>query len=108
MHQDSLAISRELGDRHGEGQTLTNLGTVYRRQGRWDKAIEMYEASLAICRELGDRHWEGMTLANLGLLHDEQGQEERAVALWREALGKLNPDSPEYARLAGWLEEHGE
>jgi len=108
MLQASLTIRHELGDRHGEGQTLNNLGEVYRRQGRWDEAIEMFETSLEICRELGDRLGEGTTLMNLGLLHDEQGQGERAVALWCEALGKLHPDSSGYAKVAKWLEEHGE
>jgi len=106
-YQASLRIRRELGDRHGESAIVTNLGRVYTQQGRWDEAIEMYQASLAISRGLGDRHGEGMTLANLGNLHDGRGQGERAVTLWREALGKLPPDSPDYARVAGWLEEHG-
>jgi len=104
--QASLAIRRELGDRQGESMTLHNLGFVYAAQGRCDEAIEVHEASLVICRELGDRHGEGQTLAGLGLIHFEHEQVARALALWREALGKLHPDSPEYPEVAGWLEEH--
>jgi len=59
-------------------------------------------------RQLGDRHGEGQTLTNLGLLYFNREQVERAVALWREALGKLHPDSPDYAKVVGWLKEHGE
>ena len=103
--EESLAICRELGDRHGEGQTLGNLGNVYRVQGRWDEAIECYEQDLAICRELGDRHGEGHTLVNAGVLYKQLGQMERAINLWNEALGKLNPESPEHEKVRGWVED---
>ncbi len=100
-------IFRALGDRHGEAQTLGNLGSVYLQQGRWEEAIRCYEESLRIKRALGDRHGEGTTLANLGLLYEKQGDEEKARALWREALAKLHPASPEHRQVKGWLEGEG-
>ena len=66
QYEQSLEICRSVGDRHGEGQTLNNLGAVYESQGRWEEAIAQYEQNLEICRSLGDRHGEGKTLNNLG------------------------------------------
>ena len=99
----SLAICRTLGNRHGEGITLINLGIVYGRQERWADAIAAFEQALAIFRTLGDRHGEGQTLNNLGVLYERQGDTERAATLYAEALSKLHPDSPEYRRLAAEL-----
>jgi hypothetical protein len=38
-----LAICRETGDRHGEGQTLTNLGTAYHGLRRFEEAVDCYQ-----------------------------------------------------------------
>jgi tetratricopeptide (TPR) repeat protein len=56
---DPVKLMRELGDRHGEGWTLNNLGLVYKVQGRWDQATECYRQAHDISRELGDRHGGG-------------------------------------------------
>ncbi|WP_353737611.1 MULTISPECIES: tetratricopeptide repeat protein, partial [unclassified Microcystis] len=48
FHQQSLAITREIGDRGGEAASYNNLGTVYRSLGEYQKAIEFYQQSLAI------------------------------------------------------------
>ncbi len=103
-HELALKAARQSGDRHGKALTLMNLGNVYLQQGRWEEAIGMYEQAQATFRALGDRHGEGQTLANMGLLYEQQGQKQKAVALWREALTKLHPASPEYRKVAGWLE----
>ena len=65
--EQALAISREIGDRHGEGLSLSNLGTTYSDLGQVEQAIEHYEQALAIARETGDRRGQGHRLANLGL-----------------------------------------
>ena len=45
-----LTISRELGDRVGEGAALGNLGAVFRNRGQFDKAAEFHTKHLNICR----------------------------------------------------------
>ena len=74
---------KEAGDRRGEGVTLGNLGIVYRQQGRWEEAIEMYQQVLAIFRALGDRHGEGVTLMSLGVVYGQQGRWEEAIEVAR-------------------------
>jgi hypothetical protein len=44
-------------------------------------------------------------LANLGVLHLGQGQDEQARAVWQDALGRLEPGSPEHDRTAHHLRQ---
>lgn len=53
-HEQALVISRETGDRRGEGQDLGNLGNAYAALGEPRRAIEYYEQALAIGREVED------------------------------------------------------
>ena len=69
FHQQSLAITREIGDRGGEGNSYNNLGNVYYSLGEYQKAIEFYQQSLAITREIGDRGGEASSWFNLGLTY---------------------------------------
>jgi hypothetical protein len=50
--QDSLAIYRELGDRHGEAEALRDLGDALRAVGRDLEAGSAWQETLAICQEL--------------------------------------------------------
>jgi len=84
--QPALEVARTLGDRHGEAQTLGNLGNVYQLQGRWEEAIANYEESLRIKRKLGDRQGEGAALNNLGLLYAQQGELEKALEAATQVL----------------------
>ncbi len=61
LYQQALTIYRNLKDKRGEGQVLTELGMAYAALGDIDRAIASYEQSLAIARELGDRSLEAIT-----------------------------------------------
>lgn len=39
-------MNRELGDRHGEGQILANLGLLYVKQGKTKQAIGRWQGAL--------------------------------------------------------------
>src|SRR5262249_56215066 len=83
---ESLAMLCEVGDRHGEGKILRNLGIFYQSQGRWPEAVAIYEQSLAIKHELGDRHGEGNTLNNLGIVYQSQSSWAKAIAAYQQNL----------------------
>jgi len=53
-HKKALIISREIGDRRGEGNQLGNLGIAYRNMGQVEKAIEYYQKALDIGKEIKD------------------------------------------------------
>jgi non-specific serine/threonine protein kinase len=95
LHEESLAIRRELGDRFGIATSLNSLGNVSLSQGEYLVARTLYEESLAIRRELGDRFGIATSLNNLGNAAINQGdypvgkaQVEESLAIRRE-LGDL-------------------
>ncbi len=51
--EQSLAISREIGDRAGEGATLNNISTTAHARGDYATALGYLEQSLAISRDNG-------------------------------------------------------
>ena len=65
-HERDLKISKELGDRAGEGKAYGNLGNVYDSLGDFQKAIEYHKRHLKISKEVGDRAGEGDAYGNLG------------------------------------------
>ena len=71
---------------HQIGVSLHNVGTVYKLQGRWSEAEEVYQQSLAICQELSDRHGRGQTLNNLGTVYRLQGRWSEAEAAYQQSL----------------------
>ncbi|MEV4804249.1 tetratricopeptide repeat protein [Nonomuraea sp. NPDC049421] len=75
----ALDACRELGDRHGEGPALNNLGNALREGGHFEEAITAHQGAAAIFRELGDRHGEGRALGNLGNALREGGHFEEAI-----------------------------
>jgi tetratricopeptide (TPR) repeat protein len=85
-HLQALAAARQAGDAQGEGQTLNNLGSVYRSQGKWKESIASYDQSLQIYRAIGDVHGEGQTLNNLGLVYRSQGRWNEAIAAYEQDL----------------------
>jgi predicted ATPase/DNA-binding SARP family transcriptional activator len=86
LHEESLAIKRELGDRQGIAQSLLNLGLMAFSQGDYKAARALSGESLAIHRELGDKRGIAMSLNILGLVADNQGDYGTAKALYEETL----------------------
>ncbi len=85
-HEQALVISREIGDRRGEGNRLGNLGLAYADLGKIGKAIEYYEKALLIQREIGDKRGEGNQLGNLGLVYADLGKIDKAIEYYEKAL----------------------
>ncbi len=85
-YKKSLDISREVGDRGGEGISLNNVGGVYDNLGQKQQALEYYKQSLDIRREVGDRRGEGTTLNSLGRMYDNLGQKQQALEYYKQSL----------------------
>jgi CHAT domain-containing protein len=86
VYEQSLTITREIGDRAGEANTLNNIGIVYESLGNYPEAIAQYEASLAIKREIGDRAGEANTLNNIGIVYESLGKYPEAIAQYEASL----------------------
>jgi tetratricopeptide (TPR) repeat protein len=81
-----LQISKEIGDRQGEGSELGNLGNACKNLGEYKKAIDFYKQALQISKEIGDLQNEGIWLGNLGTTYLNLDEKEKACGLWKEAL----------------------
>ena len=79
-------ISKEIGDRRGEGAELVYLGNAYSDLGQVKKAIDYYEQALVISKEIGDRQGEGSDLGNLGSSYSDLGQVKKAIDYYEQAL----------------------
>ncbi|MGR0482649.1 MAG: tetratricopeptide repeat protein [Candidatus Electronema sp. V4] len=86
LHQQSLAIRREIGDKAGEGTTLNNISQIYHAKGDYTTALTYLEQSLAIHREIGDKAGEGTTLNNIGGIYDAQGDYTTALTYLEQSL----------------------
>ncbi|WGV24744.1 tetratricopeptide repeat protein [Halotia branconii] len=86
FHQQSLEISREIGDRNGIGKSLNNLGNAYDSLGEYQRAIDFHQQSLEISREIGDRNGIGKSLNNLGNAYYSVGEYQRAIDFHQQSL----------------------
>jgi len=85
-YEQALAIDRELDDRKGESDDLTNLGVVYQLLDQHVKALEYHQQALEIQREIIDRKGEGANLSNLGNVYRNLGQYAKALEYYQQAL----------------------
>jgi len=69
-----LKISREIGDRASELDSLVCLGNSYDWIGSYQQSILSYEQALKISREIGKHHSEYVILNRLGLVLKKAGR----------------------------------
>lgn len=55
-YKQALAISREIGDRRGEGADRANMGLAHKELGNLPQARAYWQAALAIYRAIEDPH----------------------------------------------------
>ena len=105
-YEQSLKISREIGDRSGESTALRILGLAYAELGETLKAIKYYEQALKISREIGDRMGEGNALWNMSLALNEIGNRTQAIERAKSALTILESiESPRAQNVKRKLQE---
>jgi tetratricopeptide (TPR) repeat protein len=84
--EESLQISRGLGDVRSEAVTLNNMGNTYRHLRDFDKAAICLEQSLAKSVRNGDPMQEALALGNLANVRRNQGRYDEATQLQERAL----------------------
>jgi predicted ATPase/class 3 adenylate cyclase/Tfp pilus assembly protein PilF len=122
--EESLVLSRALGDKGGTAHTLHLLGTVVEAVGDAGAARSHLEESLTIRREIGDHWGTGASLQTLGVLLlrggdlasaqarfeeslaiKREGGDRAGVAFVLESLGDLALVQGAHERARGWYEE---
>jgi predicted ATPase/class 3 adenylate cyclase len=86
LGEESLAISRELGDRALAANALNTLGLIALHQGNVHRAAVLCGEGLLICRELGDSWMIARALTSLGQTAYVRGDFARAASLFEECL----------------------
>jgi tetratricopeptide (TPR) repeat protein len=86
LHEERLAICRELEDKEGIAWSLGSLGWAARDQGDHGAARAFFEESLAIFRGLGNKDGIALSLMGLGEAARLRGDCEAARALLEECL----------------------
>ena len=86
FHQQALTISREIGDRHGEGCNLGNLGEAQTKLGQYEEALENLKVSLAIFQEIQSPASETKVLKMLADLYHKTDQPTQARGYCEAAL----------------------
>ncbi|MGW1892083.1 BTAD domain-containing putative transcriptional regulator [Streptomyces sp. NPDC002004] len=92
--QQSLALSRELGDTHGEAITFSHLGNLYEHTDA-RTAIEYHERSLALGEEMGSVLIRQTARCNIGYAHLTLG-EPAAAARHFEASLRIIQEDPDW------------
>jgi Tetratricopeptide repeat len=103
-HERAVTLFRQASDDRNEGLALNNLGLALMTDGDDVGAIDSFERALALLAKCGDQQSEGRVLANLGTLHRRLDRREAALVYWRQALTRLDADSPEHERMAELVE----
>jgi ATP/maltotriose-dependent transcriptional regulator MalT len=83
--EQTLPLSREVGNRHDEAFALINLGSMVSEIGDADRAIAYLEAGLALAREIDEPEPIVLALHNLGQLEWQLGDVRAAVIRLAEA-----------------------
>lgn len=85
---ESVALYRQLGERHHEAKALLNLGLALRRTDDLAAAQDAFRESAAAFRETGDEH----LLTQVLRLHDETGRmRTRQLPGWLRRSGPRTP-----------------
>ena len=86
LYQQSLIISKEIGDIYLEANCSNNLGQVYSKLGNFYTASAYYQQSLEISQQMGDTRQQAICLNNLGQVYSELGNFYTASAYYQQSL----------------------
>jgi len=86
LHRTALALARHAGDRAGEAEALSNLGSMLALTADYDAATASQEQALDLYRDLGNRLGEANARNDLGDIQRLTGDYPAATASISAAL----------------------
>jgi CHAT domain-containing protein/tetratricopeptide (TPR) repeat protein len=95
-YQQSLLAEGAALDPDLQGRVLIELGAIYERLDRWDKALRCYEDCLILYEARGNQAALAVTLCNMAILHYKAQNYAAAVECARRSIELLeqSQDSP--------------
>jgi predicted ATPase/class 3 adenylate cyclase/Tfp pilus assembly protein PilF len=103
--EESLEISRKLGDKQGVATVINNLGWIAAQLGELDAAEKLSQESLALHTELGDKRGRAVAFNNLAWAAYAQSEFALAYSLQEKNLSLRQEigDERGVAFAMGWL-----
>jgi tetratricopeptide (TPR) repeat protein len=86
IHDSAYRAARAAGDRAAEALALSDICSIYQRQGRYQQVIDQLPRALELYREIGDLKGEARVMCNLGLVESQSGRYEQAIDYYRRAI----------------------
>jgi non-specific serine/threonine protein kinase len=86
LHEESLAVYRELGWESGIASALGNLANVAVEMGDYEVAGPKLEEALALYRKIGAQRGIANNLTNLAVIDNDQGRFESAKVRLKESV----------------------
>ena len=86
-HATALRCARQLSDRLGQANALTDIGEVRRLTGDYPGAVQALEEALGLYRDLGDQLGQANALTDLGDVRRLAGDYAGAAQALEQALG---------------------
>ncbi len=106
LGEESLDVSREVGDKRGIAESLLILGKAVFHLGDYPKGRSLLEQSLKEARAVGDKQSIAAVLKELGDLVFEQGEYDLSRSLYEESLD-LSRDLGDKTGIANSLHSLG-
>lgn len=78
-YQESMKISKEIGDDELTADGLNNIGLIYELKGEYDMALDFLMQALAIYETLGYKRTIAIATANIGLIYSSLEDYEQSL-----------------------------
>lgn len=86
IHTCTASAARAAGDHRAEAESLTSLGAVAQRQGRYRQSAAYLRQALGLFRQAGSHDGQARVLRNLGTVSFRQGRYRQAASQFVQAL----------------------
>ncbi|MBN2460905.1 MAG: tetratricopeptide repeat protein [Candidatus Cloacimonetes bacterium] len=84
--EQALKLSKEMGYRKGEAQSLNNIGVGYYYEENYEKALAYFLQSYQIRREIDDKRDIVASLNNIGIIYDDLNKYNEALNYYLQSL----------------------
>jgi predicted ATPase/class 3 adenylate cyclase/DNA-binding XRE family transcriptional regulator/Tfp pilus assembly protein PilF len=100
LHEESLALFKEVGDEFGIAQGLTGIGLVI---GDYKRALTLMEEGLALYKEIGDKDGFANTLQSIAYIAFWKGDYKQATTRFESSLALFREVGNKYGVAGGLL-----
>jgi tetratricopeptide (TPR) repeat protein len=86
LFREAGKVFNKLGLKKEFSNIIGNIGTIFFKQGDYNKAFRYYQDQLKRCRNLHDKKGEIIGLGNIGIIYRLRREPDKAMEYYRESL----------------------